>query len=91
MAKYAESHNENLNKINTNDSSNNKRQESVSLKGNVEAVLQAVASAAAKGSVCARVFFPTHIGIYNYNYHRCFSPSPPQDQGRDELEENFLG
>ena len=64
VARYAEIHGKDLNKRSTGGGANNKRQESVSLKGDVGAVLQAAASTAAQGSVSTRVSLPTDIGVH---------------------------
>ena len=51
VARYADIYNKYINKMSTGDGANNKRQESVSLKGAVKAVLKTAASASPQGLV----------------------------------------
>ena len=94
VARYAEIHGKDLNKRSTGGGANNKRQESVSLKGDVGAVLQAAAAAAAQGSVSARVSLPADIGAHNHNSHRYFRPPTGSGKGgirRENFKDDYHG
>ena len=58
VARYVEVHSKDLNKRITGGGANNKRQESVSLKGDVEAVLQTAVSAAVQNFISTLVLLP---------------------------------